>query len=115
MKTIPTIYRLDNIDYVLRKREGDVAIYDCSTGNVRRSIEVVRIRAKKENSIKGQIIPAREALPSPSEWGRYGWTYAANAAGELLAEAKFALWVSRPLPTGIGATVTGLLAQGAPA
>lgn len=36
--------------------------------------EVFRIRQNKARDIKGSLIPAHEAVPSDSEWGKTGWT-----------------------------------------
>lgn len=71
------------------QREGDLTIYTQVFKGEENEVVYfntmwVRRRAEKVWP-NGQVTPAREALPTESEWGLYGWTYTTLKH----AEAKF--------------------------
>ena len=67
-------YSYANIEYKLKKRRGNVALY---SDDSERSFEVVIIRTRSRDKIfpSGQVHKAgTEFLPCSSEWGKYGST-----------------------------------------
>lgn len=72
------------------RREGDLAIYtqvfDDGKSNETVYYNVVWVRRREEKDWgNGKVTPAREALPTESEWGLYGWTFTTL----VTAEGKF--------------------------
>jgi|DEB0MinimDraft_4_1074332.scaffolds.fasta_scaffold65916_2 hypothetical protein len=76
------------------QREGALAIYtqvfDDGKDNETVYYNVVWIRHRAEKVWpNGKVTPEREALPTESEWGLYGWTFRSlQRAEEKFAEAK---------------------------
>jgi hypothetical protein len=76
MLPLPTSFKDDGFTFTLIRREGDIALLSKTKPHYTRpSFEVVRIVHRPAEMIKGKPYPAREALPSTSTWGTYGWTY----------------------------------------
>jgi hypothetical protein len=86
MKKAPLIFRHHEGTYRQVKRSGNFAIYDQGRGS---AFEVVHISIMPEQTILGTTYPAREVLPSDSQWGKNGWTFPDLET----AEAKMAVLV----------------------
>jgi hypothetical protein len=58
-------------------REKSIAIYARSRPNREpHELELVVIRVKPESRLpNGTVVPEREAYPSNSEWGQFGWSF----------------------------------------
>ena len=101
MKTLPTTFGSDGFDFEQLRREGDVAIFVkqkpglvCEYLASCRSYEVVIIQKQDAYTWpNGLTTPAHEAMPSPRDWGKYGWTYPTLDDAELrlksLVETQF--------------------------
>ena len=99
MKTLPLIVsKWWGCNWTQLKREGLLAIYhqvgiDKPTNRNRGANNycVIIVRERKEQKLFKT--PAKESIPSGSEWGNYGWTYKDLESAErkfaaLLAEGK---------------------------
>ena len=72
------------------RRKGNLTIYTQVFGEGKNNetvyYNVMWVRRRKEKDWgNGKVTPEREALPTESEWGLYGWTYTTLKH----AEAKF--------------------------
>jgi hypothetical protein len=70
-------FQRGEFNYKQIAREGDVAIYEqtwrgCPEPSV--CYEVIRIRRHNGKEIKGQWVEPSEFYPSPTDWGKYGFT-----------------------------------------
>ncbi len=83
MKTLPTEFqgRADQRGYVFKqlKRTGDVALFEKHNPShppgTALSYEVVIVQKRPERTFpNGEVYPAHESMPSPEEWGVYGWS-----------------------------------------
>ncbi|PNC89839.1 hypothetical protein [Akkermansia muciniphila] len=73
MRTIPKEFNKHGYRYTLVSRIGEIAIYSQEKGT-HRNFEVMVIRKHKyDNDFTGRKA-GDEYLPSPEEWGTYGWT-----------------------------------------
>lgn len=63
--------------YELIEREGTVAVYAQKYAENSEPIayEIIRIQVAGNETFKGKYLPPYERVPSPSMWGRYGWSY----------------------------------------
>jgi hypothetical protein len=76
MTPLPTTFVPDGFEFCQLRRAGQIALFVMARpGSTNQSYEVVIIQQRKEKCFDGRITPAHEALPSPSEWGRLGWTF----------------------------------------
>lgn len=76
MKTLPETFRSDHYDFTLLQRTGDIAMFTKTKENLDRNLyEVVRVQKRKEVTMFGNVVEAHEAMPSPEQWGAYGWSY----------------------------------------
>lgn len=80
MKTIPTTIKREGFTWTLLERDGMLAIYeqrktytDSVPDFVRYETVIIRNHTK-DNDFTGTKA-GDERLPSPTEWGIYGWTY----------------------------------------
>ena len=92
MKTLPDIFSAKGFTHRLRKREGDIAIYErFKTDPSKAHFEVVRIQSHNGRVIAGKELPASEFYPSTSQWGTHGFTYTQEQSGgynEALRDAE---------------------------
>jgi hypothetical protein len=91
MKAFPERFNSDGFAFRLIWREGRVALLGKRKSEWRPEIvlwEVVLIQRVGDHTFpNGRIVPAHEAMPQPSDWGRSGWSFTADdRAG---AEARF--------------------------
>lgn len=91
MKTIPKTYKRRGYGYTLIYREADVVIYQQNfiDSDKTTSYEVCIVRTRASDNEFTGTEAGDEYLPSPEEWGRYGWTYtrweeAVNKANQLV-------------------------------
>ena len=76
MKPIKKTFSKDGFKFTQLKREGRVCIYSqVPDGGEFRAFEVIIIKYRKERQINGKVLPAQEAYPSDSDWGKMGWTF----------------------------------------
>jgi hypothetical protein len=78
-------------------RKNDVAVYERSLDkeNPAHELELVIIRVKPEAKLPtGETVPEREAYPSSSEWGRYGWSFPIRYKDWVLGLAETLLGIS---------------------
>ena len=62
-------------DFKQEFRDGEYAIYSrTSEGREKPSYEVIILRPQKETVSFGRVFPAKEAYPTSSQWGTFGWT-----------------------------------------
>jgi hypothetical protein len=76
MKTLPESFRSDGFHFQMVARCGDVALFaKTAVHHTIPGFEVVLVR-KRETVIfpNGRTTPEHEAMPSPEQWGTYGWT-----------------------------------------
>lgn len=86
MKTIPSNFSRDGVDYELIKQHDNVAaIYVGKRNGVVRDYEVWKLRTFKTDRPDYGIQAGDIHKPSTKEWGRFGWTYVKLES----AEAKF--------------------------
>ena len=76
MKKIPDKYIRKPFTLTLIRRKRNVALYVQTCPEwVRKNYEVVLVRTRlKDNDFTG-VKAGDEYLPSPEDWGSYGWTY----------------------------------------
>lgn len=85
-RPLPTSFRSKGWDFRQLDRVGAVALFEKTHAEVTRpSFEVVIVQRHEARVIAGREIPAAEAMPSTSQWGRAGWTLTTETA----ARAKF--------------------------
>lgn len=81
--------------FTLVKRIGNVCMFKRERQDGKsRQWEVMKIRQKPERVIDGKTIPAREALPSASEWGKLGKTFMDTPTDRQRAEERYQQWVT---------------------
>jgi hypothetical protein len=86
MKPLPTIFRSDEFDFILFRRNRLVALFQKSKSTHKYPVfEVVQIQELPTREIFGRVVEAHEAMPSSEQWGTYGWSYSDFS----LAEKKF--------------------------
>lgn len=73
MKTIPQEFNKYGYRYTLVTRLGEVAIYSQEKES-HRNFEVMIIRKRKADNDFAGTKAGDEYMPSPEEWGVYGWT-----------------------------------------
>lgn len=73
MKTIPQEFNKYGYRYILVTRLGEVAIYSQEKES-HRNFEVMIIRKRKADNDFTGTKAGDEYMPSPEEWGVYGWT-----------------------------------------
>jgi hypothetical protein len=84
-----TVFRRGPQTFTQIKRNGMAAIYQLTGGGY----EVVIIQNQKARERLGFSFRECERMPTPAEWGRYGWIYlASDLAG---AEKRYASLLSR--------------------
>ena len=75
MKTLPLQIVRAGLVWQQVARTADKAIYAGSIGGKVVEWEIIKIRVREPESIRGSAeLPKREVYPSSSEWGLYGWT-----------------------------------------
>ena len=77
MRPLDTSFTDRSYTYTQVEREGDLAIFQQQHKENPQVIryEVVRIRRRAAQTLlDGTTVPDREAYPSSSSWGIYGWT-----------------------------------------
>jgi hypothetical protein len=82
---LPKIFCKHGNEYRQIDRRGMVAIYGLYRGGVLRDYDVVIIQNRAACFLGGRFIPAKEAYPSASQWGIFGWTYLAAEKGKAFA------------------------------
>jgi len=76
MKQLPTTYNKNGFTFNQVFRESDVAIYEQimpETGK-RIAYEVFEVQKKEAFSLNGYDYPAKEAVPSTTQWGQTAFT-----------------------------------------
>ena len=76
MKTLPNTFSKNTFDYQLVSRDGDVAIYSQTMPETGKLIgyEVFEVLKKEAFSLNGYDYPAKEAVPSTTQWGQMAFT-----------------------------------------
>ncbi len=75
VRPIPQTFKANGFTFRLLQREGDVALFEKTRPSLSHvGFEVVIIQKLKARIIYGRAVPGHEAMPSPSAWGRLGWT-----------------------------------------
>ena len=79
-KRLPALiwHNKQGFEYLLVKREGNVALYEARylNGSELTGFVVIKIRIKKATILpSGRINACREVFPSPSEFGKRAWFY----------------------------------------
>lgn len=87
MKKLPEKFRKWGFDWTVLKRKGDVVLLQQS-GRSFNGYNVAKVREQPEREIGGNIYPAKEAIPSQTEWGIYAWNFGKDLT---LAEERFKL------------------------
>lgn len=74
METLRETFKKHELTYTLLKRNDVVALYGVSGTYTPDTLhfEVCRIKQTKETTIKGQMIAARETIPSDEQFGKEG-------------------------------------------
>ena len=83
MEPLPKISKKWGCEWEVLKREGDYAIIKQTGAGI--NYNVVKILKAPEANLGGNIIPAKEKIPTDSQWGTYAWTFMSLEA----AESKF--------------------------
>lgn len=98
MQTLPTTFRSDGFDFRQLARRGDVALFEkTKPWRTVKEYEVVTIQKLPAKIIYGRHYPEREAMPSASQFGKFGSSHinlqrAVNAfGGHLAADGKTVL------------------------
>lgn len=75
IQKLPETFRKYGYDFKLVKRSEKAAIYSQAIKDVVFAYEVIKIRKLIRQMLpSGVTIPAKEAFPSTSDWGKHGWT-----------------------------------------
>ena len=93
MKTIPREFNKHGYSYTLVTRIGDIAIYSQEKES-HRNFEVMVIRKRKSDNDFAGTKAGDEYMPSPEEWGIYGWTL--TTYEEAIRKAK--TWLQKGVP-----------------
>jgi hypothetical protein len=73
LKALPLSFKRDGFFYRQIWRQKDIALYQYG---LRPAYELVIIRIQEEHFLpNGALIARREAYPSSSQWGKYGWSF----------------------------------------
>ncbi|MFW6272681.1 MAG: hypothetical protein ACOC2U_02740 [bacterium] len=94
MLSLQTHFKKYNTYYSLVKREKDVAIFSLSYDQKNIvGYDTVIVQKNPQFEINGNIIPAKEAIPSAEMWGKKGWSWktldaAENKMKELLNKSS---------------------------
>ena len=76
MKKLPVNISNAGFTFTQLKREGRVCIYEqVPDGGEFKAYEVIIIKYRKERQLYGKVLPAQEAYPSDSDWGKLAWTF----------------------------------------
>ena len=73
MKKLEKKFSKRGFKYSEVKREGDTALYKLTRNDIHH-YEIFEVMKHKECTIKGNLIPAREATPSDEQWGTSGFS-----------------------------------------
>jgi hypothetical protein len=91
MQTIPNTFRKHDADFTLVSRQGDVAIYARKSAHMTAfEYEVVIVRRVEAREVFGKQQPAKEILPSDSDFGRYAWSANSWSRAEEIFEREIA-------------------------
>ncbi len=77
MEKLPATYSKYGYEYTQVRRDDSIAVYSFRDEDSKRDLgfEVFRIKHQKETVMPGGgVIPEKEAVPSASLWGQYGYT-----------------------------------------
>jgi hypothetical protein len=74
MTPLPQTFRRSGWDYKVLSRDGDVAVLEQTKAGCDTRYEVVVVQRHNGYEIGGKVMPPGEAMPSPEQWGRLGWT-----------------------------------------
>lgn len=86
MRPLATTFRKDGYQFAILDRVEDVALFEKRCGD-HVSWEVAVVQKYGERTIAGKVVPATEAMPPTSAWGRDGWTLTTiDRAREKLGE-----------------------------
>ena len=92
VQELPESFQQGGFEFTLRKRIGDVALFEKRNSSHRReTFEVVIVQKHSAKTVFGIPYPAREALPGSESWGHLGWTFNDRSS----AESRFALLCER--------------------
>jgi hypothetical protein len=83
---LPDAYKDHSMTFRLVKRVGMVAMF--AAGTLEWEVMVIQ-RQKAAKFPNGKTYPPKEVVPSPEQWGQYGWTY----THEARAKARFDMLV----------------------
>lgn len=89
-------HKQHGFDYTLIKREGKIAWYEARyiRGNKLEGYMVAKIKNQPPSTLKGgHYYPARELLPSKSEFGKLGRFYLPTS--RHIAEDRYNEWVAK--------------------
>jgi len=87
MLPLPKITKKWDCEWEILEREGDYAIIKQTGGGV--NFNVVKILKAPASTIGGNVIPAKEKIPTDSKWGTYAWNYLTlEKAQEKFEECK---------------------------
>ena len=76
MKPLPERFTLDGFDFRQLIRSGAVALFEKRKPGRKLAVwEVVIVQKREAGSIEGKSYPAREVMPSPSDWGDAAWSF----------------------------------------
>lgn len=89
-KVLPTVFRHAGRTFTQLKRDGMAALYKLSGAGY----EVVVIQNQKAREHLGFSFRECEVMPTPAQWGIYGWSYLAGdlAGAEKRYESLLARW-----------------------
>ena len=88
--TIPTEFDKYGQHFTQTRRVGNVVQYLRAKVNGEPvGCEVMVIRMRKESVLHGKVMAGGESLPSPSQWGTFGWSYLKGE--EDKADQRFAI------------------------
>jgi hypothetical protein len=74
MNTLPLKLRKNGFNYTQVLRDGNKAIYAQSVTPKLTYFEVMIIKSRPEEVIKGKILPEREVFPGNEDFGYTAWT-----------------------------------------
>jgi hypothetical protein len=87
MKTLET-YRKNGITFLLKKRVGDIAMFESEAEPNKFSCEIIKIQSHNGREAFGKHFPATEYPPSTNQWGALGWTAISPADAERIFKEK---------------------------
>lgn len=85
MNRLPTVFKKNDFDHLLIKRDGDFAIFWRKAPHHQDAhYEVIVVQQKPARTFpNGDSVPERECYPSSEQWGTAGWTYNSLADAEV--------------------------------